>query len=95
MNTLISHIIPSYFDLILHTASNVIVIELQTTSGGSLGRFIPLEVTMDIMMSQSDAVIARLRKQLKDRDELFDYMSQYLDPDQRMELQVMVSIFLC
>ncbi|XP_069680061.1 A-kinase anchor protein 9-like isoform X4 [Periplaneta americana] len=58
-------------------------------SGGPDGQYVPINIILDILMNGSNAFIAHLQKQLRHLNEIIDYMSQFLDPDKRIELEEM------
>ncbi|XP_069677410.1 putative leucine-rich repeat-containing protein DDB_G0290503 isoform X2 [Periplaneta americana] len=58
-------------------------------SRGPDSQYVPFNVILDILMNGSNAFIAHLQEQLRHLNELIDYMSQFLDPDKRRELEEM------
>lgn len=64
---------------------------LQQKGGGlNLGRYIPLDVLINMLLANKDADIERLRKQLEELQKLLDaYESLELTPEQKRQLQKM------
>lgn len=59
--------------------------------GLNLGRYIPLDVLINMLLANKDADIERLRKQLEELQKLLDaYESLELTPEQKRQLQKMV-----
>lgn len=64
-----------------------IVTWIAESSGGPSGHYVMKDI------KESNASITGLQKQMKDLNELFDYISQFLDPDKQIDLEELVGIF--